>query len=356
MVRLSDLSSSIFRGVAPKYTDDNGIVVLNQKCVRNWTIDMSQSRLTHASKISTNKYLINGDILINSTGIGTVGRVAQYCKDCEKITVDSHITIVRPDSHIVHPAYLGYSLKAKEKEIGLLAKGSTGQVELSRQELGDLEINLPDLPTQKKIAGILSSLDDKIELNRQMNETLEQMGQALFRHYFIDNPESKNWSKRQLREFFPIVTGKKDANFATSDGKYPFFTCGKNILAAPSYSFDADAILLSGNGDFNVKYYSGKFEAYQRTYVLIPHDNRMLGFLYFLIKINLPEITGGSRGSVIKFITKGMIEKYSMLLPNDEVIVNYTGYLNNIIQQITFNNVASDSLVAIRNELIRRMV
>lgn len=217
-------------------------------------------------------------------------------------------------------------------------------------------VKLPPLDQQKKIANILGSLDEKIELNRRMNETFEQLGQALFRHYFVDNPESKSWKKRPLGEFFPVKTGKKDANFGTKDGKFPFFTCAQTISRAPSYSFDGSAILVAGNGDFNIKYYAGKFEAYQRTYVLIPHNEELLGFLYFLMKKDLSLITGGSRGSVIKFITKGMIENYRVELPDDNDLAAFAPIFSELLALISHSNEQIQTLAALRDALLPKLI
>ena len=77
-----------------------------------------------------------------------------------------------------------------------------------------------------------------------------------------------------------VVTGKEDANFSVPNGKYKFFTCSNTPLSCDEYVFDSSSILIAGNGDFNVKHYSGKFNAYQRTYVLTP-DKKYFGLLCF---------------------------------------------------------------------------
>ncbi len=225
-----------------------------------------------------------------------------------------------------------------------------------KTQIMNYPVNLPPLDQQKKIANIIGSLDEKIELNRRMNETLEQLGQALFRHYFADNPDAKNCKKRSLGEFFPVKTGKKDANFGTKDGKFPFFTCAQTISRAPSYSFDGSAILIAGNGDFNIKYYTGKFEAYQRTYVLIPHNEELLGFLYFLMKKDLSLITGGSRGSVIKFITKGMIENYRVELPDDNDLAAFAPIFSELLALISHSNEQIQTLAALRDILLPKLI
>ena len=356
-VKISEIADYVFRGITPKYVEDNGVVVINQRCIRDGRILVENAKVTDITrKVSTEKYLQCGDILINSTGVGTVGRVALVKSMHRQTTVDGHVTIVRINKTVADPMYVYYCLYRRQGDIALLAKGSTGQVELSRAAISDISIDLPDLDTQKKIADILNAFDDKIELNRQMNETLEEMGRALFRHYFIDNSEAKNWPKRRLGEFFDVVTGKKDANYATSDGKYPFFTCAQTISRAPTYSFDGDAILLAGNGDFNVKIYSGKFEAYQRTYVLIPYKSKLIGFLYYLMNVQLQDITGGSQGSVIRFITKGMIDGYSFALPDDDRLLALSGVFNNIVELSEYNNNENFVLVNIRDSIARKLV
>ena len=230
-VLLSEITSFLARGVAPKYTEKDDFYVLNQKCIRDWRVSLKDARFTdtEAKKVHDDRILGDNDILVNSTGQGTLGRVAQFLKLDRPATVDSHITIVRPSPDLVFPEYLGYVLKGRQNEIELLAEGSTGQTELSKLKLANLSIDLPPLDQQKKIANILGSLDEKIELNRRMNKTLEQLGQALFRHYFVDNPEVKSWESGKVSDVVRIYSGfafkSKDFDI---DGKYGLVTI-KNV-------------------------------------------------------------------------------------------------------------------------------
>lgn len=163
----------------------------------------------------------------------------------------------------------------------------------------------------------------------------------------------KNGSDRELKTFFEVITGKKDANASNENGIYPFFTCSKQISRIDEYSFDAPAILLAGNGDFNVKVYKGKFDAYQRTYVLIPNNELYLGYLYFAISENLWDLTSSFRGSVIKFITKGMIENYKIPFIDDE---NIYEYLNNLVDKIRQNSDENEKLSQLRDTLLPKLM
>ena len=109
------LSSLVTRGIAPKYDDNNTQIVLNQKCIRDHTIDVSLAR-RHLPKKINEKWISKGDLLINSTGTGTLGRVAQVWFDANNMTVDSHITIVRPKAAILQ-SYIGFWGLSHESEI-----------------------------------------------------------------------------------------------------------------------------------------------------------------------------------------------------------------------------------------------
>ena len=296
-----------------------------------------------------NKYLVGGPGIIVGRK-GSVGEVIWSKQDFWPIDTTYYVRLKNPDDDL---RYWYYVLKT----LGLNKLNSHSAIPgLNRDVAYIKQVPLRSTLEQEKIANILGSLDEKIELNRRMNETLEQLGQALFRYYFVDNPEAKNWKKRSLGEFFPVKTGKKDANFSTKDGKFPFFTCAQTISRAPSYSFDGSAILVAGNGDFNIKYYTGRFEAYQRTYVLIPHHEELLGFLYFLMKKDLSLITGGSRGSVIKFITKGIIENYRVELPDDNDLAAFAPIFSELLYLISHNNEQIQTLVALRDSLLPQLM
>lgn len=104
-----------------------------------------------------------------------------------------------------------------------------------------------------------------------------------------------------------IKTGKLDANASSENGNYPFFTCSKEPLKIDSYSYDCECILVAGNGDLNVKYYNGKFDAYQRTYIIEAIDKMKYStkFLYLLINSKIDELRKASIGGVIKYIKLG---------------------------------------------------
>ena len=124
----------------------------------------------------------------------------------------------------------------------------------------------------------------------------------------------KGWSFTRLGDLCIIQTGKKDVSEGSSTGKYPFFTCGQEIQKIDTYSFASEAILVAGNGYFNVKYYNGMFDAYQRTYVL--NNIAIYGrYLYYYVTCKLDDITKDNRGSTIRYIRLGDLTEYVTLIP-----------------------------------------
>lgn len=110
--------------------------------------------------------------------------------------------------------------------------------------------------------------------------------------------------KVKLGDFVSIKTGKLDANASNTNGRYPFFTCANEPLKIDNYSYDCECVLVAGNGDLNVKYYNGKFDAYQRTYIIESKDTKNLlnKYLYYLINSKIVKLREDSIGGVIKYI------------------------------------------------------
>lgn len=141
----------------------------------------------------------------------------------------------------------------------------------------------------------------------------------------------------KLGKICNIKTGKLDANASSENGIYPFFTCSKEPLKIDSYSYDCECVLVAGNGDLNVKYYNGKFDAYQRTYILEIIDKLKYStkFLYLLVNSKIDELRKASIGGVIKYIKLGNLTEIEIpvLSIEEQVkIVNKMFRMNQIIE------------------------
>ena len=124
--------------------------------------------------------------------------------------------------------------------------------------------------------------------------------------------------KVKIGDLTKIKTGKLDANVSSEDGKYPFFTCSKEPLKISTYSYDCECVLVAGNGDLNVKYYNGKFDAYQRTYIIEANGSGKLymPYLYYFMEDYIDELRKQAIGGVIKYIKLANLTDALIELPS----------------------------------------
>lgn len=258
------------------------------------------------------------------------------------------MALIRPDETKVNGRFLYYYFFS-EKWRRIISENTVIGATVDRIPLirfPDFLISFPSLEEQKAIAGILSAYDNLIENNQKQIKLLEEAAQRLYKEWFVDLrfPGHENtkivdgvpegWQQLLLDQVAPILTGKKDANFSTINGQYPFFTCAQIPLQAPAYSFDCNAVILAGNGDFNVKLYRGQFEAYQRTYVLSPKNKEMLFLLFHAVNTSIAKLAQGASGSTIKFLTKGMIASIPVYVPDTLILKKFNEMSEAIQEQV----------------------
>lgn len=258
------------------------------------------------------------------------------------------MALIRPDETKVNGRFLYYYFFS-EKWRRIISENTVIGATVDRIPLirfPDFLISFPSLEEQKAIAGILSAYDNLIENNQKQIKLLEEAAQRLYKEWFVDLrfPGHENtkivdgvpegWQQLLLDQVAPILTGKKDANFSTINGQYPFFTCAQIPLQAPAYSFDCNAVILAGNGDFNVKLYRGQFEAYQRTYVLSPKNKEMLFLLFHAVNTSIVKLAQGASGSTIKFLTKGMIASIPVYVPDTLILKKFNEMSEAIQEQV----------------------
>ena len=176
---LSNHACYLSRGFGPSYLEQGGVCVVNQKCVREHRVDFSKSRRHDPVKKPINgRGLQIYDVLVNSTGTGTLGRVAQVFHLPEETIVDSHVTIIRAAAD-TDALFLGINLTSREVEIEELGEGSTGQTELSRARLGELKIIAPPLDLQKAFGATVTPLLMRISENECQSRLLATLRDTL---------------------------------------------------------------------------------------------------------------------------------------------------------------------------------
>lgn len=198
-----------------------------------------------------------------------------------------------------------------------------------------VEIPLPPLLEQKRIAAILDKADAIRGKRQQAIQLADDFLRAVFLDMFGDpNSNSKKADLLPMTEVFEIKTGKLNSNAATDGGEYPFFTCAKEVFSIDNYAFDQEALLLAGNNaqaDYDVKYYKGRFNAYQRTYVLTLRDSGWsYPFYQFALQYQLSNLKRASKGSSTKYITLEIMERTILPVPSQGDQKRFVEYFDKV--------------------------
>lgn len=292
-VKLSDLCN-ITMGQSPKsiyYNKEGSGIPFMQGCttfgrlfpsIDTWTT--SYNKLANPNDILFTVRAPVGDINIALTNIA-IGR---------------GLAALKPTS--VSTKYLYYLLLSNKE---LFTNNSSGTVydSINKYNLENTILNVHSYSDQLLIVDTVGSLDDKIENNNKIIIKLEELLNLKFKNIY--NDALKTGITINLNDIVNLKTGKKDANAANENGIYPFFTCSEKESNIDVYSFNQEAILIAGNGNMSVKYFNGKFDAYQRTYVI--SSSKYFYYLYLYYKNFIGNISVGAKGSVIKFLTKSML-------------------------------------------------
>ena len=356
------------------------------------------------------------DVLLNITG-DSVARVCQVASDVLPARVNQHVAIIRPDSFNLDPGYLRYFLVSPEMQTMLLSWAGSGGTRnaLTKGMIESLEIPLPPLPEQRAIAHVLGTLDDKIELNRRMNETLEAMARALFKSWFVDfdpvrakmdgrwrDGESlpglpaeyydlfpdrlvdselgdvpEGWEVRALSSFGKIVTGKtpstRNSTFYGTDvpflripdmhGRMYAVTTGSMLStngstsqsrqALPSGSVSVSCIATPGLVILNHR----KTHTNQQINSIVPNDIRASKYLYWSCRQMASEImTGGSGGSVFHNMNKSTFSALGILDAHMRAIGAFENQVSSLHKMILANEKQSQNLTALREGLLPKLV
>ena len=257
---LGEVADLIARGVAPKYTEGDGVLVLNQRCVRDHQVDFATGRRHDLSKrkVPDERYVRRWDVLVNSTGHGTLGRVAQLRNEPEeRSTVDTHVTIVRPTPDLFAPEFFGYAMIAIEDQLAAAGEGASGQTELYRTKIArDFEIGFPTCKEeQRQIVAVLDEAFEGLARARANIEANLADADEIVKAVAVELchpslPEiGQAWNEYSLGDickmYQPQTIGRKDM---TEDGEYIVFGANGPIGRYHSYNHENPQLLVTCRG------------------------------------------------------------------------------------------------------------
>lgn len=378
---LGEVTAFIAKGIPPKYTEEeneNTIRVLNQKCNRNFEISYNESRIhdCEKKKVPVDKMLRAGDVLINSTGTGTAGRVAQMVEVTVPTTIDGHMILMRPSEEL-DPIYYGYAVKSFQSQIKELAEGSTGQTEINRRRLQDeVIIRYPsDKLVQKNIGSFLANIDEKIKTNKEINKNLEQQAQAVYNKMFSE----VNSEPVELSSIIDVRDGTHDSPKVQTMGYY--LITSKHLLsfgvdkASANHISKADFdkinerslvetkdILMSMIGTIGLISYI-PYEAIDfaiKNVALFKTSHTPELAYYFLCYLKseriLQHIEKRLAGSTQKYISLGELRKMPIYSPTTDEIREFNCLVKPMFEEIVSRTYENTLLAEMRDTLLPKLM
>lgn len=407
-VQLKNLSSYIYRGKQPKYATE-GIPVINQKAIQWNTFDKSVLKYHDESKkIDKRHFIKKNDVLINSTGTGTVGRVYHINYEPDLMFADSHITIVRTNEDLLISRFLYYQMRTIQFQAMILNEflaGSTGQVEFNKSMIERLPINVPPISYQYKVVNVLSKLDEKIEINKKIIANLEELSQTLFKRWFVDfefpdengNPYKSSGGEMvdselgKIPKYWKVSNLDKIASFVSRgitpkynensdiqipiinqkvnkgprlDLQYIKYFDGQNRIKKELYAQKNDLLLNSlGQGTLGrIHLFTRKSEVFliDQHISIIRFDNINYSYFYYahinteLIQGQIDSLISGSTGMLMLNITK--IRNLKVILPTEELVLKYSKLVNEYFGKITQLIYENENLTQLRNTLLPKLM
>lgn len=279
------------------------------KYIKNTVIKLSNKGKSVARVLPASSVLVT---CIASIGLNAIAQT--------EMATNQQINAIVPNSNF-DSEFLYYLFCYNTDKLKQYAGGG-GILILSKGEFEKIRFMVPAFTEQKKIAEILGTWDRAIEELTGLIAEKKELKRGLMQRLLTGAQRlpgfTKPWKKNALSDLCSIETGKKDVNEGNPTGKYPFFTCAKTHTFSDSFSYDKEAILIAGNGDVgNCQYYNGKFEAYQRTYILSDFQTNV-NLLFQILNNKMARYAESQKQQgAMPYIKLGTLTDFIVYMPED---------------------------------------
>lgn len=361
--KLGDIAIKIGSGATPRGGKDVYLESGEYSLIRSQNIldfSFSFNGLAYINKVQAsqldNVKIEEGDVLLNITG-DSVARVCQAPKQVLPARVNQHVAIIRPDQTILSSEFLKYYLLNPRCKNQLLSFSSVGATRnaLTKSMIEDLDIEMPSIKTQTRIASILSSLDNKIELNRQTNQTLEAIAQTLFKEMCLPNGEDlpDGWRVGKLGEVLEIKYGKDHKHLES--GQIPVYGSGGIMRYANKALYEKESILIPRKGTLSNLFYINKpFWSVDTMFYTKIANSTHAKFLFLLLKtMNLASM---NVGSAVPSLTTEILNKLEIIIPSKDVLKTFDEMVTPIFETLESNEQENETLAAIRDSLLPKLM
>ena len=329
------------------------------KYIRITDIDEASSTYTDKDIVSpdgilTDNYLVNNrDILLARTGAST-GKSYLYKQSDGKLYYAGFLIRANVTTHDPYFVFSQLHTHRYWRWVSIMSARS-GQPGINSQEYSSFPIYTTSIEEESKIAKLLSLLDERIATQNKIIDKLQSLIKGIAQHCIREL--INGWEYVRLGDICKITTGKLDANAQVENGKYPFFTCAERPFNIDSYAFDTEALLISGNGANlgYINYYKGKFNAYQRTYVL-DHFSVNIQYVKWALKVLLPQrISIEKSSSNTPYIVLSTLADLKIPIPNNSKQNHIADLMMSFERKLSIQLVLSDLYNKQKQYLLRQM-
>lgn len=392
MARLSDICLKIGSGATPTGGKSaylmKGISLIRSQNVLD--ISFAEDGLAYISDEQARKLqnveILEGDILLNITG-DSVARVCIVPNHILPARVNQHVAIIRVDKTKADNNYILYSLiKSKKTLLALASAGSTRNA-LTKKMIEEFEVFLPSLAEQKRIASILSSLDDKIAVNRRINANLEAQAQALFKSWFVDftpfkdqpfvdselGPIPQGWKVGKLTDIAVYLNGLAMQKFPPQDIKDSFPVLKIKELGAgicdnssdrcsnkvpKKYIIEDGDIIFSWSGTLMVDVWCGGQCGLNQHLFKVSSSNYPKWFYYHWTKKHLRDFIHIARDKAVTMghIKRGHLDNALVVVPNNFILEKATHLFEPLLNMVISKRIENQRLAALRDTLLPKLM
>ena len=314
---------------------------------KNKFVDASLRTITEDGlNNSSAKLLPPNTILLSSRA--TIGECSLSLRECA--TNQGFQSLVSKKCNV---DYLYYLIQTKKKDLIRKSCGSTF-LEISANEVRKIQVSVPSDVEQQKIAELLSLIDERIVTQNKIIEKYESLIKGIAQHCI---KATSGITYVKLGDICQITTGKLDANAQVDNGIYPFFTCAEQPFKIDNFAFDTEALLISGNGANlgYINYYKGKFNAYQRTYVLDLFSEN-IQYIKWALKVLLPKrIAIEKSSSNTPYIVLSTLTDLRLPIPNKSNQCHIAKLMQSLERKLSSQIALNGSYNKLKQYLLRQM-
>lgn len=330
---------------------------------------------------SSTRYAYKNSTVVASAGQGYTRGQASF------LTIDTYVNqsviVLKPNIKLIDPKYLYFNIDNRYAELRQLSDGTSTRGSLSGKIMKDLSIKLPPLSTQQKIAAILSSLDDKIELNNKINTNLERQAGALFKNWFVDfepfgGKMPEEWKIGKLSEYCNFQEGyvnpaQTHNEYFDGDVKWlravdinesfilntsrTLTKCGFESAGKSAFLFKPGSIAISKSGTVGRLGIISDFMCGNRAVIGIElKEQQNLSYIHQYLKSRQTEFPDMAVGSVQKNLYVSILENLDIIIPSKEVLEKYAKICIPFYDQIKTNCIENNNLCSIRDTLLPKVM